>query len=745
MDFYVIIVGLLFLFAISDLIVGVSNDAVNFLNSAIGSKVSSFLVIMIIASVGVLFGTVFSDGMMEVARKSIFHPDMFTFTEIMWLFLGVMITDIILLDTFNTLGLPTSTTVSIVFELLGGAVAVAAVKIMNTEGASMAELGNYINTSKAMLIIFGILLSVFVAFSAGALIQYITRLCFTFDFVKKLKFFGPLFTALSLAAIIYFLLLKGAKNATFLEKATKTAIKENAFEIILYTFISVFVILQLVYWFTKMNILKIAVLAGTFALAMAFAGNDLVNFIGVPLAGYTSYIKWIEQGSNVAMNMGVLSEKVETPLYMLLIAGMVMVMTLILSKKARSVTQTTLNLSSQGQSYEQFGSSMFARTLVRGSVKMGNGIKTILPDAVVNALEKRFEPVQEHSKKAKDAASFDLVRAMINLMVASILISIATANKLPLSTTYVTFMVAMGTSFADGAWGRESAVYRVTGVITVIGGWFFTAISAFTVCGIVAALLVLTQGYAAIALLPLVLYIVIKSKKSHAKKEDSKLKSMEQLEAVSESDMGIRCQTNISNTFTNISALFTETIEGVNNEDRNRLKKAFKDIKELNITIKALKENINHTLSEMKDISLEESHYYIQVLDYMREAAHSINYLCLPCMEHVSNQHKGFKESQKHELQDLNTKVVALFNQLKRTINADDFDQVEVVISSQQDIINLLDKFRKNQIKRIKNDVTKTKSSILYFTVLHETKTLMLHSINTLKSYRDFKTVKTLE
>lgn len=745
MDFFIIIVGLLFIFAISDLIVGVSNDAVNFLNSAIGSKVSTFLVIMIIASIGVLFGATFSNGMMEVARNSIFHPEMFQFQDIMWLFLGVMLTDIILLDTFNTLGLPTSTTVSIVFELLGGAVAVAAMKIINSPDSSMTDLSLYINSSKAMLIIFGILLSVFMAFGSGAIVQYITRLCFTFNFKKQMKFFGPLFTAISLTSIIYFLLIKGAKNASFLSDDVKIIVKEHSLAVIMYSFLSLFVFLQLLYIFTKMNILKIAVLAGTFALAMAFAGNDLVNFIGVPLAGFASYEAYLASGKDPLMTMDILNAKVQTPTYMLLIAGMVMVMTLWLSKKARSVTQTTLNLSSQGQSYEQFGSSMFARTLVRATVNIGNGIRTIVPDSLLKKLENRFEPVKEHTKKAKEAASFDLVRALINLMVASILISIATAYKLPLSTTYVTFMVAMGTSFADGAWGRESAVYRVTGVITVIGGWFFTAISAFTVCGIVSMLLVVTNGWVIIVLLPLTLYLIIKSKKSHTKKEDSKLKSMEQLEAISESDMDIRCRTNISTTFTNISFLFTETIEGINGEDRIRLKRTSKNIKELNLTIKALKENINRALSEMKNISLEESYYYIQVLDYMREAAHSINFLCLPCMEHVNNQHKGFKESQKHELSELNNKVLNFFNQLKETVETDNFDNVEVVISSQQNIINLLDKFRKNQIKRIKNDITKTKSSVLYFAILQETKTLMLHSVNTLKSYRDFKTAKNID
>lgn len=736
MDIYVIVVGLLFIVAISDLIVGVSNDAVNFLNSAIGSKVASYGVILAIASIGVLAGSITSDGMMEVARKGIFHPDMFTFTDLLWLFLGVMLADIILLDTFNTLGLPTSTTVSIVFELLGGAVAVATIKLINS-GNGFSSLYEYINTAKALLIIFGILLSVFISFTSGAIVQYLTRLLFTFNFVKRMKYFGAFFTALSLAAIIYFLLIKGMKNTSFLDADQKEWVKANSLLMSLYFFGGAFVILQLVYSFTKVNILKIAVLGGTFALAMAFAGNDLVNFIGVPLAGFESYKAYVAAGENPGMMMDVLSGKVHTPLFMLLIAGMVMVMTMWLSKKARTVTQTTLNLSSQGQNYEQFGSSMFARTLVRGAVNASNSIKSILPDVVLVAMEKRFD----NSKSvitSKSGESFDLVRAMVNLLVAAILISIATQLKLPLSTTYVTFMVAMGTSLADGAWGRESAVYRVTGVITVIGGWFFTALSAFIICAVLATLLHITDGWAMIALIPLTITIVIFSKKYYSKKEAEKVDAINVIETPADVNLEEKCKSNVISTIAQLSELYANIIEGTTNENRVLLRKSSKSIKEMLTLLNGVKENLNNTLGEMHHISLEDSHNYIQVVEYLKEAMNNANSLNAPCFNHVDNQHKGFKDIQKNELTTLREMVLNFYSEMNSIIESNRLDEVSKLNSIYDDVNKQIQLFRKNQVKRIKTEVSKTRNSILFFTILHETKILLYNSVNSLKSYTDF-------
>ncbi|MGM0408880.1 MAG: inorganic phosphate transporter, partial [Bacteroidota bacterium] len=448
-NFYLIIVVILFALAISDLIVGVSNDAVNFLNSAIGSKVAPRYVIMIIASVGIIIGTTFSSGMMEVARKGIFHPDQFYFSEIMIIFLAVMITDILLLDIFNTLALPTSTTVSIVFELLGSAVAVSIVKISRL-GESLSEMSNYINSAKALAIISGILLSVVVAFTVGSIIMYITRLFFSFNYKRTFKYFGAIWGGIAITAITYFILIKGAKGTSFLTDATAEWIKTNATLIIFYSFVGWTILLQILYWLVRLDILKLVVLVGTFALAMAFAGNDLVNFIGVPLAGLKSYQAFMADPTTDpnGLLMVALTGKAKANTLLLLIAGMVMVITLWLSKKARRVTETEVNLSRQSSGNERFGSSMLSRTLVKAALDISNTTDKILPKTTKKFLEKRFDPseYQNSLKNQKDAPSFDMVRASVNLTVASVLIAFATSLKLPLSTTYVTFMVAMGTS-----------------------------------------------------------------------------------------------------------------------------------------------------------------------------------------------------------------------------------------------------------------------------------------------------------
>ncbi|NQU85257.1 MAG: inorganic phosphate transporter, partial [Mariniphaga sp.] len=475
-NFYLILVVILFALAISDLIVGVSNDAVNFLNSAIGSKAARKWVIYTVASLGVLVGATFSSGMMEVARKGIFHPDMFVFSEIMVIFLAVMITDIILLDTFNTFGLPTSTTVSIVFELLGAAVAVSLVKIYSSDG-SLVELAKYINSGKALAIITGILLSVFVAFVVGAIIQYLSRLMFSFRYQKNLKYFAGFFGGLAIASITYFMIIKGAKGASFMKAETVAFLKNNMLEILIYSLIGWTILLQLLYWLFKIDIPKIIVLVGTFALAMAFAGNDLVNFIGVPLAGFESFKAWSTQAisSPDEFQMTILTGKVGTPTYMLLIAGLVMIITLITSRKARSVVATTLDLSRQNEGEERFQSSLFSRLVVRNTINVNKKFKRLMPGNVNRFLENRFQAIQDFTaSNDPDKPAFDKIRASVNLIVASILISLGTSLKLPLSTTYVTFMVAMGTSLSDRAWDRESAVYRISGVFTVISGWFLT-------------------------------------------------------------------------------------------------------------------------------------------------------------------------------------------------------------------------------------------------------------------------------
>lgn len=483
MDYYLILVIALLILAVADLMVGVSNDAVNFLISAIGSKVAKRSVIFGIAAAGVFVGASFSSGMMEVARKGIFNPDFFSYADVMVIFMAVMITDILLLDLFNSLGLPTSTTVSIVFELLGASVVTGLLAISsNPEIAS--SIWEVINYEKASQIIAGIFLSVGVAFSIGAIVQFLTRLLFTFRFEKRMKRYGALFAGFAISIIVYFMLVKGIKGAVFVTPELANAVAGNGISIVAITFVVSAVLIFLLQRLFGINPLKVVVLMGTFSLAMAFAGNDLVNFIGVPITGYQSYLMWMDSGL-AADNfmMSALSEAVAAPPYMLYGAGIIMVLTLWFSNKAKRVTETSVNLGSQGAVDERFRPNILSRGIVNSASSFTSFFNNVIPRRTVTIVNWRFRSLRQSSE---DRPAFDLVRASVNLMIASILIAFASSLKLPLSTTYVSFMVAMGASLADRAWGEGSAPYRVAGVINVIGGWFLTALGAFVSAGIVA-------------------------------------------------------------------------------------------------------------------------------------------------------------------------------------------------------------------------------------------------------------------
>lgn len=741
-NFYLIIVVILFALAISDLIVGVSNDAVNFLNSAIGSKVAPRYVIMIIASVGIVVGTTFSSGMMEVARKGIFHPDQFYFSEIMIIFLAVMLTDILLLDVFNTLALPTSTTVSIVFELLGSAVAVSLVKI-NRLGVSLAEMSNYINSAKALAIISGILLSVVVAFTVGSIIMYFTRLMFSFNYKRTFKYFGAIWGGIAITAITYFILIKGAKGTSFLTDATAEWIKNNSALIIIYSFIGWTIILQILYWIVKLDILKMVVLVGTFALAMAFAGNDLVNFIGVPLAGLKSFQAFIADPASDpdGLLMVALTGKAKANTFLLLIAGMVMVITLWLSKKARRVTETEVNLGRQGSGSERFGSSMLSRTLVKAALDTSNAFEKILPGKSKKFLEKRFDTreYQNVIKNEKDPPSFDMVRASVNLTVASVLIAFATSLKLPLSTTYVTFMVAMGTSLADKAWGRESAVYRITGVITVIGGWFITAFTAFTAAFIIAVLISYGGGIAIGIFLALALFILIRThlffKKKESEKEKIKTLADEELHA---ENIRTKCTLQVRNMLKAVIKVLNEAIIGLTKEDRKLLKKLCKEVDQLNEEARYLKQSVHFTLEKLYEEEAETGHYYVQVIDYLREMAHALTFISNPSYEHIDNHHKGLIKAQVDELNELRDGSTELFDLIINTIENNSFESIPDLIEKQQGILSKIKASRKKQVKRIKHQESGTRISILYLGILNEMKNFLLQSINLVKAQRDF-------
>ena len=507
--FYLLILVFLLLLACSDLFVGVSNDAVNFLSGALGSRIASFKTVMVVASLGVLFGATFSGGMMTIARTGVYNPEMFSFENLMIVFFAVVITEVTLLNIFNKLGLPTSTTVSIVFALMGGGVSMAVLHLLST-GESLLNLGQYVNTTRASILIFGIICSVPIAFVGGTVIQYFCRLLFTFNYQRLYRYYGALFGSLSLSAIVFFLLFKGAKGSALVTPEVLHFLNTYTFELMACIFAGTLVAFQLAIMMFNLNIFKIVILAGTFALAFSFAGNDLVNFIGVPLAALDSWNIFQASGQDPAnlMMTGLREDPQTNPLY-LLTAGSIMVLTLWFSKKAMHVVRTTINLSSsdRGDS-EQFGSSLLGRLVVRHTIALNGFVQSVLPEDMKRVLEARFEPLPV--KKNEVQLPFDAVRASINLVVSSILIASATALTLPLSTTYVTFMVAMGSSFADGAWDRESAVYRVSGVLTVIGGWFMTALAAFTTCGLMVTICYYGQLPAILIVMSATVYFLVK-------------------------------------------------------------------------------------------------------------------------------------------------------------------------------------------------------------------------------------------
>ncbi|RLD65746.1 MAG: phosphate permease [Bacteroidetes bacterium] len=758
MNIYLILIIILAALAVSDLIVGVSNDAVNFLNSAIGAKAGSFKTIMIVAALGIILGATFSSGMMEVARKGIFHPQYFYFSEIMLIFMAVMITDIILLDMFNTYGMPTSTTVSIVFELLGAAVAIALFKI----SANSAEgLSHYINSGKALMIISGILLSIVVSFFSGAIIQFISRSFFSFDFKKKMKYWGAIWGGIAITAITYFILIKGLKGSAYAgnimaevgdlyrgsiltEAVTlKQWVKDYGLEIIGLSFISWTVLLQLLYMIFKIDIMRLTVLAGTFALAMAFAGNDLVNFIGVPLAGFASYQDFMANPGADPGNflMDGIGGKVQTPIEYLIVAGLIMVVTLWTSKKARSVIKTSLNLSRQDEGDEDFGASPIARGIVRSSVHFSESIAKITPAPVQRFFERKFDQTNSRKEIAlmgNDAPAFDMVRASVNLVVASIVISIATSYKLPLSTTYVTFMVAMGTSLADRAWGRESAVFRITGVLSVILGWFFTAMSAFTVAFVVAIFLHYTGMWGIAIMIAIILFLLYRSHLAHKKKTTIDNKTHKHHESLVAEGVITSCNTSITETLSSISNAINNVLDSLYVEDRKKLKETYKEIKSLNRDAKALKKDMPKTIERLQKEDIETGHYYVQVLDFLREMAHSLTFISQPAYDHVENKHKSLSPEQIADLKILQKELTDIIQEVTNVIIDNKYDQEDAIIEHQQQIMKLFSNMSKQQIKRIKNEQASTKASFLYFSLIHESKNLLLNMINLLKAHRDF-------
>lgn len=739
-NIYIFMIVALAILAITDLVVGVSNDAVNFLNSAIGSKAISFKTIMIVASLGIAFGAVSSSGMMEVARKGIFNPTEFVFAEIMIIFMAVMITDILLLDFFNTLGMPTSTTVSIVFELLGAAVAISLVKIIGMDG-SFSELGSYINTDKATQIIFGILLSVFIAFTIGALVQFVSRVLITFKFKSQPKFVESIFGGIAITSIIYFILVKGLKSAAILDPSILDFISQSTEIFLLENLVFWSVISWLVATFLKWNIYTVVIVLGTFALAMAFAGNDLVNFIGVPIAALQSYQDW--QGSGISaneFNMQGLTAAVKTPTLLLLLSGGIMVITLWFSSKAKSVVKTSVDLARQDEGDERFEPNFLSRQIVKLSVGAFESFSVLLPASVKKHIDKRFEVPYTYVPKSKvqDMPAFDLVRAAVNLMVASVLISIATSMKLPLSTTYVTFMVAMGTSLADRAWGAESAVYRVAGVLNVIGGWFFTAFSAFTAAAIIAYILHLGGFVALIVLLLIAATLLIRNYIAHNKKT-KEIKAEDSLRrAESSSIQGVieESADNIAKTIARSNKVYTRAINGLARHDLDALKKNTKGVVKMTKEIEGLQNNIFYFIKNLDDSSVGgASDFYIELLGHLQDLAQSQEYISKVGLNHVNNNHKKLKYNQIKELKDLDQHIERLFSETSEIFSTRSFERIESLLSKRNSYIDLVDKKIKKQVARTRTEESSPKNTTLYFSILTESKDLIKVIMKLLELY----------
>ena len=738
---YVIMLIVLGVLAVIDLIVGVSNDAVNFLNSSIGSKAVSFKTTMIVASFGVLVGALFSSGMMEIARSGIFIPSMFSFNDVMIIFLAVMITDILLLDVFNSIGLPTSTTVSIIFELLGAAVCLALYKIYMSDD-SFDTLGNYINTKKASTIVYSILLSVILSFSLGSFVQYISRLIFTFHYEKKLKYFGAIFGGVAISAITFFILIKGLKGVSFISKEQFAWIDANQFLILGANFIVFTLLSQLLISYFKINILKVIIIIGTFALALAFAGNDLVNFIGVPIAAFNSYE--IFNGSGVSGDdfmMGALAnDDIVAPFYFLLLAGVVMVVTLWTSKKAKSVIETGVNLSRQGEGDEKFTPNTTSRFIVRSGVYMGEGINYFLPKKLQIKIDSRFENIEKSTKRSDNEPAFDMVRASVNLMVASILIAIGTSMKLPLSTTYVTFMVAMGTSFADRAWDRESAVYRIAGVFKVINGWLFTALIAFLMAFLMAFILKVGEIYAFVGLLLFLGIMLYRNSRKHKQKvkDEAEIRSLRKEDIGTVTDMITESSAQISKVFRKTSALYSNLIDNLSLQDLAKLKENKKDQKKLEKEIDELKSNVFYFIKNLDDNSVEASKFYILILGYLQDMVQSIDFITANSYSHVANNHKQLKFNQIRDLKTIDKQLQHLLQLLEDSFKSEDFYRIDLILNDKEILLETVSELISKQIKRIRTTETSPKNSKLYFALLLETNDLVKSIMNLLELFKEF-------
>lgn len=740
--FYLGIVIFLFILAIFDLVVGVSNDAVNFLNSAIGAKAAPFKAIMCIAAIGIFVGASLSNGMMDIARHGIYQPEHFYFTEIMCILIAVMLTDVVLLDMFNSLGMPTSTTVSLVFELLGGTFALSIIKIA---GDHSLEFGQLLNTDKALSVILAIFVSVAIAFFFGTVVQYIARLIFTFNYKKQMKYFAAIFGGIAITTIIYFVLISGLKESSFMTPENKLWIKENTGSLILYCFIGSTILMQIFQWI-HINVFKVIVLVGTFALALAFAGNDLVNFIGVPLAGYSSFIDLSSQSGADPDTylMTSLMGSAHTPWYFLVSAGLIMVIALFTSKKAHNVVKTSVDLSRQEEGEEAFGTSPVARVIVRLSSSISSSLSNIVPDKTKRWIDARFNT---DDAILAEGAAFDLIRASVNLVLAGFLIAMGTALKLPLSTTYVAFMVAMGSSLADRAWSRESAVYRITGVLSVIGGWFITAGAAFFICFFVTTIIHFGGTIAIIAFIGLAIFSLIRSQLVYKKaltkqKGDPTVQKLMSSHDTQEALSLLRKHTRdeLGAILEVASQTFDKTVNSFMSESYRGLRKAMNLIDDEKDHIKKVKRIGTLGVAHLdNNTAIEKGLYYYQGNDFISEVIYSIGRICEPCLEHTDNNFNPLQEAQKEEFKHISEGITDFLEQARNIILQNDYTNFEEAISTANHLINSLAQLKRAELKRIQGQTGSLKVSMVYLTMIQEAQNVVAYTSNLLKVSRKFQ------
>lgn len=740
---YLCIIIFLFVLAIFDLMVGVSNDAVNFLNSAVGAKAASFKTILFIAGVGIFIGASMSNGMMDIARHGIYQPEHFYFAEIMCILLAVMLTDVVLLDVFNSMGMPTSTTVSLVFELLGGTFALSLIKVYKD---SSLGLGDLINTDKALSVIMAIFVSVAIAFFFGMVVQWLARVVFTFNYKKKIKYSIGIFGGIAATSIIYFMLIKGLKDSSFMTPDNKEWLHENTLWLISVLFVFFTILMQILHWL-KVNVFKVVVMMGTFALALAFAGNDLVNFIGVPLAGYSSFMDFTANGAAAGPDgflMTSLMGPAKTPWYFLIGAGAVMVFALCTSKKAHAVIKTSVDLSRQDEGEETFGSTPMARSLVRMSMTLANTISRITPEGTKKWVDTRF---RKDEAIIADGAAFDLVRASVNLVLAGLLIALGTSLKLPLSTTYVTFMVAMGTSLADRAWGRDSAVYRITGVLSVIGGWFITAGAAFTICFFVALVLYYGGDVSIFVLIGLAAFLLIRSqllyKKRKAKqKENETLKQLMQSTDSNEALQLMRQHTReeLAKVLEYAETNFELTVNSFIHENLRGLRRAMGSTKFEKQLIKQMKRTGTVAMCRLDNTTvLEKGLYYYQGNDFASELVYSIARMCEPCLEHIDNNFNPLDAIQKGEFSDVAEDITYLVQQCRKKLESNDYHSMEEEVRRANDLNGQLSHLKRQELQRIQSQQGSIRVSMVYLTMIQEAQNVVTYTINLMKVSRKFQ------